>query len=47
MALKAAADFDVITGPQAPFAILPTSTEQNVMYTTDCIKKMHSEGDDI
>jgi len=36
-----------ITGPQAPFANLPTSIEQNVMYVTDCIKKMESEGFDV
>jgi cyclohexanone monooxygenase len=36
-----------ITGPQAPFANLPTSIEQNVMYVTDCIKKMESEGYDV
>ncbi len=36
-----------ITGPQAPFANLPTSIEQNAMYVTDCIKKMESEGYDI
>ena len=34
----------MITGPQAPFANLPTSIEQNVMYILDCIKKMESEG---
>ncbi len=33
-----------ITGPQAPFANLPTSIEQNIMWITDCIKKMESEG---
>jgi|TARA_B110000902_G_scaffold265250_1_gene349000 cyclohexanone monooxygenase len=33
-----------ITGPQAPFANLPTSIEQNAMWITDCIKKMKSEG---
>ncbi len=45
----AVADFPnlfMITGPQAPFANLPTSIEQNVMYVTDCIKKMESEGYD-
>ena len=35
-----------ITGPQAPFANLPTSIEQNVMFITDCIKKMESENYD-
>ncbi len=37
----------MITGPQAPFANLPTSIEQNIMYITDCIRKMESEGYDI
>lgn len=36
----------MITGPQAPFANLPTSIEQNIMYIVDCIKKMGSEGYD-
>tara|TARA_R110002110_G_C13470525_1_gene721002 strand:- start:120385 stop:122010 length:1626 start_codon:yes stop_codon:yes gene_type:complete len=35
-----------VTGPQAPFANLPTSIEQNVMWITDCIQKMESEGYD-
>jgi cyclohexanone monooxygenase len=34
----------VVTGPQAPFANLPTSIEQNAMWIADCIKKMESEG---
>ena len=37
----------VITGPQAPFANLPTSIEQNAIWITDCIKKMESEGYDV
>jgi cyclohexanone monooxygenase len=37
----------MITGPQAPFANLPTSIEQNVMYITDCIKKMEAESYDL
>ena len=37
----------LITGPQAPFANLPTSIEQNIMWITDCIKKMESEGYDL
>ncbi len=37
----------MITGPQAPFANLPTSIEQNIIYIVDCIKKMESEGYDI
>jgi len=32
-----------VTGPQAPFANLPTSIEQNAMWIADCIKKMESE----
>jgi cation diffusion facilitator CzcD-associated flavoprotein CzcO len=46
----AAADFPnlfMVTGPQAPFANLPTSIEQNIMYITDCIKKMESESYDV
>ena len=35
-----------ITGPQAPFANLPTSIEQNAMWIADCIKKVESEGYD-
>ncbi|MEP1595864.1 MAG: NAD(P)/FAD-dependent oxidoreductase [Halieaceae bacterium] len=45
-----AADFPnlfMVTGPQAPFANLPTSIEQNVIWITDCIKKMESEGYDV
>ena len=34
----------MVTGPQVPFANLPTSIEQNVIWITDCIKKMESEG---
>ena len=37
----------MITGPQAPFANLPTSIEQNVMYIIDCIKKMEAESHDL
>ena len=36
-----------ITGPQAPFANLPTSIEQNIMWITDCITKMEREGYDV
>ncbi|MEO1080671.1 MAG: NAD(P)/FAD-dependent oxidoreductase [Pseudomonadota bacterium] len=36
-----------ITGPQAPFANLPTSIEQNAVYIADCIKKMETEGYDV
>lgn len=37
----------MVTGPQAPFANLPTSIEQNVMYITDCISKMETEAHDL
>ena len=37
----------MITGPQAPFANLPTSIEQNIMYIRDCIMKMEAEGYDV
>ncbi len=37
----------MITGPQAPFANLPTSIEQNIGYIIDCIGKMESEGYDL
>lgn len=37
----------MITGPQAPFANLPTSIEQNAMWIADCIQKMESEGYDL
>ena len=37
----------VITGPQAPFANLPTSIEQNVIWITRCIEKMEGEGFDV
>jgi cyclohexanone monooxygenase len=37
----------MITGPQAPFANLPTSIEQNIMYITDCIRKMEREGYEV
>ncbi|OYU37333.1 MAG: cyclohexanone monooxygenase [Novosphingobium sp. PASSN1] len=43
----AVADFPnmfVVTGPQAPFANLPTSIEQNVIWITACIRKMEHEG---
>jgi cyclohexanone monooxygenase len=42
-----AADFPnlfMVTGPQAPFANLPTSIEQNAIWIADCIKRMESEG---
>ncbi|WP_421846510.1 flavin-containing monooxygenase [Novosphingobium sp.] len=34
----------IVTGPQAPFANLPTSIEQNVIWITACIQKMEHEG---
>lgn len=37
----------VVTGPQAPFANLPTSIEQNVNWITRCIEKMEREGFDL
>ncbi len=40
-------NFFMVTGPQAPFANLPTSIEQNAMWITDCIKKMQTDGTDI
>ncbi len=37
----------IVTGPQAPFANLPTSIEQNVIWITNCIRKMEAEGYDV
>ncbi len=37
----------MVTGPQAPFANLPTSIEENVKYIIECISKMEKEGFDI
>ena len=37
----------IVTGPQAPFANLPTSIEQNAIWITKCIRKMESEGYDV
>ena len=37
----------IVTGPQAPFANLPTSIEQNAIWITDCIRKMEREGYDV
>jgi cyclohexanone monooxygenase len=37
----------VVTGPQAPFANLPTSIEQNAIWISRCIDKMESEGLDV
>jgi len=36
-----------ITGPQAPFANLPTSIEQNTKWIKDCISKMENEGHNL
>jgi cyclohexanone monooxygenase len=33
-----------VTGPQAPFANLPTSIEQNAIWIANCIKKMEGDG---
>jgi cation diffusion facilitator CzcD-associated flavoprotein CzcO len=37
----------MITGPQAPFANLPTSIEQNAIWITKCIRKMEEEDIDV
>lgn len=37
-------NFFMVTGPQAPFANLPTSIEQNVIWISHCIDKMEREG---
>ena len=37
----------VVTGPQAPFANLPTSIEQNAMWITECIRRMEADGYDV
>ena len=45
-----AADFPnlfMVTGPQAPFANLPTSIEQNAIWIADCVRKMEAEGHDV
>ncbi|KPF85232.1 cyclohexanone monooxygenase [Novosphingobium sp. AAP93] len=34
----------MVTGPQAPFANLPTSIEQNAIWISACIRKMEHEG---
>jgi cation diffusion facilitator CzcD-associated flavoprotein CzcO len=36
-----------VTGPQAPFANLPTSIEQNAIWIANCIRKMEAEGYDV
>ena len=37
-------NFFMVTGPQAPFANLPTSIEQNAQWISACVKKMQAEG---
>ena len=37
----------IITGPQAPFANLPTSIGQNAVWIANCIRKMEAEGYDV
>lgn len=37
----------IVTGPQAPFANLPTSIEQNAIWISRCIGKMEREGLDV
>ena len=37
----------IITGPQAPFANLPTSIEQNAAWIANCIGMMEKEGYDV
>ena len=37
----------VVTGPQAPFANLPTSIEQNAIWISRCVEKMEREGHDV
>jgi len=37
----------IVTGPQAPFANLPTSIEQNVIWISHCIDKMEKGGFDV
>lgn len=36
-----------VTGPQAPFANLPTSIGQNAIWIANCISKMEAEGYDV
>lgn len=40
-------NFFMVTGPQAPFANLPTSIEQNAIWIAKCIEKMEKEGFDL
>ena len=40
-------NFFMVTGPQAPFANLPTSIEQNAQWISECVKKMNAEGKQV
>lgn len=40
-------NFFMVTGPQAPFANLPTSIDQNAQYIANCIKQMKREGKEV
>jgi len=40
-------NFFMVTGPQAPFANLPTSIEQNAKWIAQCISMMRASGVDI
>lgn len=40
-------NFFMVTGPQAPFANLPTSIEQNAQWIVECIKKMREDGKSV
>lgn len=40
-------NFFMVTGPQAPFANLPTSIEQNAQWIAKCIAKMRTEGKQV
>jgi cyclohexanone monooxygenase len=44
VALAGFPNFFMVTGPQSPFANLPTSIEQNIIWITRCIEKMEREG---
>ncbi len=37
----------IVTGPQAPFANLPTSIEQNAIWISRCVAKMAREGANV
>ena len=40
-------NFFMVTGPQAPFANLPTSIEQNAQWISECVAKMKAEGKSV